>query len=1240
MRLSSLDFLFKSTSFQPEHIKSYITSLLNKFEVALQFDEEHLLLPSLLPTEAEILEMARCKSDVRIPLMKDSEHSVSLSRDLTVSLSVSASADAFKSRRSGRRLTDGPPSALHVGSSVFYTGAQSVRDRQTTRTFSDPQLLLLKIKPTHNPIFSSCRLYFMTYFPSGFWPRLITRVLADSSIDSIVRELFLMPKDLISSSPEVKNLSEKSPEWRCWQTGFELFHLGFEMLRIREVFFSTSSYMCDYSQCRVKCSIDNEWAFLDVVNSKILEISFPTDSLKFHLADKDGPRLQNLDLSKPSSTVYRQEVATTKLLVKIVEHVDNLLQDWYPDLGELRFTQNCEGRYLVTRVVPCPQCLTQEVMRQKKTLKDDDTWFFLNPDVPDMCMPVVVQGDNQKPLRERSVTAAEADGSRSPVKSRPRTLTEGQAFIYNRSSPESEPVIFSWLVERCMLDVLENVNSVCPVHGSISPLYLLNSDGVGHHFNVAPDVVFQDQSLDLLLPSSAQLDIGKCLGKGTFGEVYKGKLYSSDTYLVDDVAVKVVFKQTHDRRDISKGFQSYLEQACQAYLTCRQEMSILCRLQHPHIVPLLALNLQPLSLLLSLAPLGGLDARLKELNSRGEHLALFVIRSIVIQVAKAMSYLHEHSIIYRDLKSDNVLVWNLPSHLEAHPTSKVDVKIADYGISRSVLPSGAKGFGGTPPFIAPEILQHAGKGTYTEKVDVFSFGMFLFEILTCRVPFANVNQPNNLICQGERPSLSVQETERVPLYILDLMTICLSHDPESRPSMQAVLGMSSSPQFCHLEDAVSLGPDLVVYCGTAVSAVHNSCHSVQQTSSPEISDTGQYAADGDKLSQIWLCSGYHDNNSIEIFTFNHSQRVETYRTLSVSGSAICAMCVLDGVVWCVNSDGLIQIFHAESADLVQQIQLPRPATSTHNAVLSLHPLPSQSSVLAVLSDGTIYQCPRPARGLPTSSHDAVTTHQSSPCLCSVLVVLEDRCEVWMGAGHGQVYIWDTHTHQQEVCLSHGPKMAATSTSCIFLVTQTGATAEVDTKYIWSYNYPGSVVCMWDAAKRIIVERLDTASIVSTVDSPILMASQSLECGQLTSLSAIDQYLYMGTTRGSVLITSALTLTPLCVFQCHSNRDFYVKAILPILPFFTDGHKDENLKEGGDDEEEEEDLKKVPAVVTIGKGYSNVLKTFHPTLDLSRPGVSTEDSNISLISDNKSPPIDPYASHTFLLSWRAQDWEYF
>lgn len=86
------------------------------------------------------------------------------------------------------------------------------------------------------------------------------------------------------------------------------------------------------------------------------------------------------------------------------------------------------------------------------------------------------------------------------------------------------------------------------------------------------------------------------------------------------------------------------------------------------------------------------------------------------------------------------------------------IKLADYGISRSAALAGMKGLGGTPGFMAPEIEKYVGKELYTDKVDSFSFGMYIYELVTLHQPFNDLNpaQVKQLIVEGHRPPLTAK----------------------------------------------------------------------------------------------------------------------------------------------------------------------------------------------------------------------------------------------------------------------------------------------------------------------------------------------------------------------------------------------------------------------------------------------------------------------------------------------------
>lgn len=69
-----------------------------------------------------------------------------------------------------------------------------------------------------------------------------------------------------------------------------------------------------------------------------------------------------------------------------------------------------------------------------------------------------------------------------------------------------------------------------------------------------------------------------------------------------------------------------------------------------------------------------------------------------------------------------------------------------------------KGLGGTPGFMAPEIEKYVGKELYTDKVDSFSFGMYIYELVTLHQPFYDLNaaQVKQLIVDGVRPPLTAK----------------------------------------------------------------------------------------------------------------------------------------------------------------------------------------------------------------------------------------------------------------------------------------------------------------------------------------------------------------------------------------------------------------------------------------------------------------------------------------------------
>ncbi|KAK8857877.1 hypothetical protein M9Y10_012973 [Tritrichomonas musculus] len=145
-----------------------------------------------------------------------------------------------------------------------------------------------------------------------------------------------------------------------------------------------------------------------------------------------------------------------------------------------------------------------------------------------------------------------------------------------------------------------------------------------------------------------------------------------------------------------------------------------------------------------------------------------------IDIARGMQFLHSRHIIHRDLKSLNVLL-----------DTKGYSKICDFGFARQSKKEDLMTKNvGTPHWMAPELL--GGSDTYNEKVDVYAYGIVLWEILTGDLPYNDL-EPTQIIGQvllhDARPYLPPTS----PPDFRALIEKCWARDPKARPSFDEIM---------------------------------------------------------------------------------------------------------------------------------------------------------------------------------------------------------------------------------------------------------------------------------------------------------------------------------------------------------------------------------------------------------------------------------------------------------------------
>ncbi|XP_059444322.1 uncharacterized protein LOC132176203 [Corylus avellana] len=231
------------------------------------------------------------------------------------------------------------------------------------------------------------------------------------------------------------------------------------------------------------------------------------------------------------------------------------------------------------------------------------------------------------------------------------------------------------------------------------------------------------------------------------------------------------------------------------------EISTLLSLSHPNIVQYLCgfydEEKKECSLVMELMS-KDLCCYLKE-NSGSRRKILFslsVVVDIMLQIARGMEYLHSRKIFHGDLNPCNVLL-KARNSTEGYFLAKVSgfglLSVKSSLTSRNT-PKQNTEQNVANPFIwyAPEVLaeqEQPGRDSpskYTEKADVYSFGMLCFELLTGKVPFEDSH------LQGEKMSRNIRAGERPlfpipsPKHIVNLTKKCWQTDPTQRPNFSSI----------------------------------------------------------------------------------------------------------------------------------------------------------------------------------------------------------------------------------------------------------------------------------------------------------------------------------------------------------------------------------------------------------------------------------------------------------------------
>ncbi|XP_077988443.1 leucine-rich repeat serine/threonine-protein kinase 1-like [Glandiceps talaboti] len=712
--------------------------------------------------------------------------------------------------------------------------------------------MLPKAKPGFSPesLPSLNRTYKMSYVPSGFWSRLITRLIVN--VERLVSGSSTKPA---RSAPSVPSMNPSGA-----RRGLSRGNSWNDSRR--------------YSSRRGFRLHDKKMIYW----REGIVVSHSRGYFSVESGLKPVKREGQLEYQQGINITVASSSGDFSALGFIVDQIDSLITEWFPGLED----RDHEGQLIVHRLITCPVCMED----------------MLTPQTPE------VSG-----------------------------ISTG-SDMFNLDPPQLEPCVFT--VEKCAVVAVTSDEIICDAHPD-RPVPLST---------LVPDLLLCDLPKKFMLDGT-DLEFSatrqSCLGTGGAATVFRGSFKGQDIAVkqfhatrgntfnqifVDDSDSGVSTSSSADTSGSSGSCQglgltvtdtSMKEElggiaAIKAFKELRGEVSLLCKLNHPCIVKLVGISLQPMCFALELAPMGSLQNILQEASmSRqqdlvrgsvyGTLLDQVLTFKIALQVAKALVYLHQQDVVYCDLKSDNVLVWSLDVD------APVNAKISDYGISRISSPQGVQGSDGTPGFQAPEVRPGI---TYNEKADIFSYSMLLFELTSGLRPYDQVVRTIEItkaVRNGRRPAFKEHGIEMNCPELENLMKDCWHNSPIKRPSAKTIVKRMKNASFlCQKRVIIVYDVKCMLY-------------------------TPPYMEGGSSYN-VWFWCGETENRRFSMMDIEKG--IHRIQEQKMTGSVVNCAVRVENTTWIGTKDGTIEAFGARHFKDVQCLWTKQAKTEV--CALSAQPI--------------------------------------------------------------------------------------------------------------------------------------------------------------------------------------------------------------------------------------------------------------------------------------------------------------